>query len=832
MANNDFFLSKEGLAQYHELMKQKISDANDDVFDKVKDYMTEREVQADWNQTEDVALDFIKNKTHWAKSDAAEIVPVNSYEVTKNHQSILTQPVKLEAGKTYSVYSGGAFLECRAADIGDRCVAIGDLTQWGVDAGAGINFNLVVYPDDVAQQKGYTAVLTWLNVQENDYGSSRAIGVFYNGETVHKLDNKYLDIDWVPTDICEELISTCPRAADYGIPFLTTGMIYDGQRFAIYWDGARYECTTARVPEYADFIYVGNLSFLNNLDSVSTTYKNTGEPFLFEVDDQYTYTYFGDLKFHDVKIYDLKENKLPERMLPTHWCERDYANAFYTYIGTLTEKVSTQPSGYGYMNAAIDLDPIRYRVVFDGVTYEQEVVFVPSTPVNEYQTGWFYLGNMHLYNSSFEDTGEPFCVRGYSEHTESSMIIATLSAPHAFEIYELYDNYHPLEDGYIPETIVRKTDLVQADYGQADPEAIDHIKNRTHYDDYKIEDVGYYTASGCGCVYSAVNNYILGTGYRPFRDDSVIEFYANGELQCHFDVNLNTDLEDLTLDAVIYDASSPVIEFVDQGERCVCQAGKENPEDKNHEIYFYLNFLDAEATGFKIVHKSRAALKQLDEKFIPETIARKTDIPEQVQADYHQSDPTAKNYIKNREFYEEWVVLSSNGSSTLKKIGYKEGNKAYLHDIYIVEVLINDVVCYTTDNVMTGMSTRPLNIVTADGTTIESYTCPMDSKTRMRTLAFQVSKGTAETTVNVIYKYPTGNIKQLDSKFIGDDIARVADMVKTVDGIAPDEDGNIQLQKPTSGDIIEVLAEAGMVEPITDENGAIFIEDGVVYTLI
>jgi hypothetical protein len=50
------------------------------------------------------------------------------------------------------------------------------------------------------------------------------------------------------------------------------------------------------------------------------------------------------------------------------------------------------------------------------------------------------------------------------------------------------------------------------------------------------------------------------------------------------------------------------------------------------------------------------ALKQLDEKFIPDTIARTEDIPTVAQPDWNQNDPNAADYINGRTHWVETVV--------------------------------------------------------------------------------------------------------------------------------------------------------------------------------
>ena len=49
-------------------------------------------------------------------------------------------------------------------------------------------------------------------------------------------------------------------------------------------------------------------------------------------------------------------------------------------------------------------------------------------------------------------------------------------------------------------------------------------------------------------------------------------------------------------------------------------------------------------------------VKPLDEKYIPNTIARKADIP---QSDLSQSDPVAPDYVKNRTHYDDEIQIDT-----------------------------------------------------------------------------------------------------------------------------------------------------------------------------
>lgn len=62
------------------------------------------------------------------------------------------------------------------------------------------------------------------------------------------------------------------------------------------------------------------------------------------------------------------------------------------------------------------------------------------------------------------------------------------------------------------------------------------------------------------------------------------------------------------------------------------------------------------------------------------------------------------------------------------------------------------------------------------------------------------------------------------------DIPEIPDAVLTVNGQAPDENGNIQIEvtpdAPTvsDSDTIELLAEMGVVDPVSAENGAVYTD--------
>ena len=72
---------------------------------------------------------------------------------------------------------------------------------------------------------------------------------------------------------------------------------------------------------------------------------------------------------------------------------------------------------------------------------------------------------------------------------------------------------------------------------------------------------------------------------------------------------------------------------------------------------------------------------------------------------------------------------------------------------------------------------------------------------------------------------------QLDEKFIPDTIARKSEvdalsdiMVKTVNDLAPDENGNVELPVATDDEIIDMMLENDMLPVIQDTDGSVLVD--------
>jgi hypothetical protein len=92
----------------------------------------------------------------------------------------------------------------------------------------------------------------------------------------------------------------------------------------------------------------------------------------------------------------------------------------------------------------------------------------------------------------------------------------------------------------------------------------------------------------------------------------------------------------------------------------------------SHDEYFDDSIFGEGIYNLKI-EGNGIILKTLDEKFIPDTIARTSDIPEaipQIQSDWNQNDETLVDYVKNRPFFEKTEVI------TIRTCSFEHANRA------------------------------------------------------------------------------------------------------------------------------------------------------------
>ena len=225
---------------------------------------------------------------------------------------------------------------------------------------------------------------------------------------------------------------------------------------------------------------------------------------------------------------------------------------------------------------------------------------------------------------------------------------------------------------FIDEHLVSKEELEkqiaefpQADYEQYDEAAADYIKNRPFYEKYEIIPAKEYVPMGSpedppsDCVES---NYDIGFPWSVLTKEKIsfpndtIFWWRRIEGYYDYDNGLYVYTKD-----ELYQASGQptwlYYTYYNDNEELV-------RVDIGWCVKARTDYLDEWVEKVIIPERSIRDIKQLDEKFIPDTIARTktvdelkaevTEVKESiVQPDWNQNDASAADYVKNRPFYTE-----------------------------------------------------------------------------------------------------------------------------------------------------------------------------------
>ena len=143
-----------------------------------------------------------------------------------------------------------------------------------------------------------------------------------------------------------------------------------------------------------------------------------------------------------------------------------------------------------------------------------------------------------------------------------------------------------------PAFIKNKPEVAQADWNQNAPSAADYVKNRTHYEDVLSEYVCFEGELSLNGTATASIDYTIPAG-------TIVEQYFNGSLLC------------------------TVTAFA-SGDKVIASEGRIRADFKDNTVTvgnYYSN------GTIKIVARNLGVLKELDEKYIPKTIARTADVP-------------------------------------------------------------------------------------------------------------------------------------------------------------------------------------------------------------
>lgn len=148
----------------------------------IADIPAQEQAQSDWNQNDESASDYVKNRTHYSEYSVITLVPECSVTIGGSLTATINGTFIAEVDKTYYVTFQGVEYKCVGYPSAINWVMLGNDALYG---GSGMveyadyPFNIISYGD------GYAEICT------NALGTF-TVSITEKEETVHQLDSKYI----------------------------------------------------------------------------------------------------------------------------------------------------------------------------------------------------------------------------------------------------------------------------------------------------------------------------------------------------------------------------------------------------------------------------------------------------------------------------------------------------------------------------------------------------------------------------------------------------------------------------------------------------------------
>ena len=427
-----------------------------------------------------------------------------------------------------------------------------------------------------------------------------------------------------------------------------------------------------------------------------------------------------------------------------------------------------------------------------------------------YATNYVYWGNGSLHSSDLEDSGEEWCVyvtrnnSGYETyhcyHTSDDIICNLGIVVRTIE-------YVPLEDALIPSTIARTEDLSEVATSGSYPDLTDK-PFETITKNINIE--------WDGTAPEGVDSFTIGTSdiyYYKFSDEvpdpelitSAYAEVSNGKTGG--DILYGTNCYQITPSSV-----AAVLVVTEAG------AGTRPKGDSftapSTGVYLYW-VSDKYTTKCQIEYE---VVEQLDEKYIPDTIARVEDIPEGFSGSWNDlSDKPFYSSIKIADdatpvFGPYEATQSSDTSMSFRASKYADVELVTVIGDTVAPLAYSVEGSYTKTHALTNEYVQFMEVVNTAGTTAHKQLTVYNFTEPFVVTVYNASDLSSET-------------RQLEEKFIPDTIARTGDIpdaVLKVNGTAPDDAGNVEVSEMPA-------ADGAFKQLVTDADGNTKWEERVGY---
>ena len=234
-----------------------------------------------WNANEG-ETGHVQNRTHWTEYNASvEVLPENALVFADNSIRI-NHPFALTVEKSYTVNWKGVAYNCVAQEytIDDLVfIALGDVGAFDGKVDTGEPFCIARVPDEIVAEEGFWGMV--LPMDGSSYPDV-TLSIYCGGEVVHKLDNKYLDLDWLPVVMENVLVPEFTAVISAANSFVEIADSQDalsalrlGQNVIVDINGTRYQATVGgNLDGYciAEYGYVSDMTTSGSIPSFSKNY--------------------------------------------------------------------------------------------------------------------------------------------------------------------------------------------------------------------------------------------------------------------------------------------------------------------------------------------------------------------------------------------------------------------------------------------------------------------------------------------------------------------------------------------------------------------------------
>lgn len=464
-------------------------------------------------------------------SEFKDILPEIEFQVSEEGEVFeLGHSIGLEEGKTYQVNWGGTIYNCKC-----KAITEGEITGFILGS-----LDVLIYGDLTKMVEPFIIMDTPFEntsgIISLDENPTNTISISLNH--VNKLDNKYLDLDWLPTIKKEEtfIIKDAMPNSNGFYADLTMDMLVANDTYNIYLNGINFQttaksCQTNLGAGPSDVIILGNPSTLNMQEEGGIgnieDQEDSGEPFTLVVgfvQGLGNIALLMDREANSVRGVSLSIsqtnitiNKLPNEYLDLAWLPVMLPSEELFYETTVNNTAS--------IKAVTDFDWSALLLGEQVVVYYNEQRY--ELEVKSYANAYNYIGNLGGQTSidGAIDTGEPFVI--YSANYTGANTIFDLEENATVKVYKLstnnlVPNKIPVE--FLPDDIGGSSSITK----------VSELEN----------DIGYITKDEIPSEYAKISDIPTGvsqltndTGYITSAVSDLVNYYNKSETYSQEEIN-------------------------------------------------------------------------------------------------------------------------------------------------------------------------------------------------------------------------------------------------------------------------------------------------------